>query len=644
MKKKKKGIAGKIILVVVLLLLAAGGFLIWQSVNAMKNMAMVEPMELKKKDLRNTVTFSGIVESNTFEQVTSGMNLPIATVNVKEGDIVKKGDILATLDSDTIEDDILQQQANLDSKSLSSGYVVSDAERQYMDTAAQIENGTYAEIYSARVSLDNAKTKLERAREDYERQLSTAGSDKDSSFVSASASVESAKTELSYAEEDLARAKRERENEDYVSIRAQKKAYDEAKKEYDERFDKKNRDEVQAARDEYEQAQENYSYIMNSRANGGSNFTDADAEAAAKEVKTAKSNLEAVEKKYDVKTKVETYDDALIAYTDAKAKIDSNHDLAVINAERAVARAKTALDNAQNQVKGVITGNDTKNDTYAQAVTDAQKAVDQAEEAYDLAVKRANNTLSELKAAADKQRVLSNDNSSQLISIEILKERLDKCVITALCDGTITQSNAIVGGSSQGILFIIEDTSDLKFVSAVKEYSVGNLTKDEDVTVNIPALYKDFPGKISHVSAAGTKGTDGKSDGNATFSVSTDIKDTDENVLIGMTAKGTVITDEVKDVYAVSYDCVAETDGKSHICEAVYSDETKTYTVKFVEVTTGFEANAEVEIKSSELHDGMLILPNAADYTEGQMVMNPNAIMSSAAANNSAAETTASAE
>ncbi|MBQ8978176.1 MAG: efflux RND transporter periplasmic adaptor subunit, partial [Oscillospiraceae bacterium] len=107
MKKKKKGIAGKIILVVVLLLLAAGGFLIWQSVNAMKNMAMVEPMELKKKDLRNTVTFSGIVESNTFEQVTSGMNLPIATVNVKEGDIVKKGDILATLDSDTIEDDIL---------------------------------------------------------------------------------------------------------------------------------------------------------------------------------------------------------------------------------------------------------------------------------------------------------------------------------------------------------------------------------------------------------------------------------------------------------------------------------------------------------------------------------------------------------
>ena len=100
----------------------------------------------------------------------------------------------------------------MDSQSLSSGYVVSDAERQYIDAAAQIDSGTYPEIYNAKIALDNAKTKLERAQNDYYDQIDTAGSDKDSSFVSATSQVDSAKKELSYAEEDLARVTRERDD------------------------------------------------------------------------------------------------------------------------------------------------------------------------------------------------------------------------------------------------------------------------------------------------------------------------------------------------------------------------------------------------------------------------------------------------
>ncbi len=629
MKPKKKGIAGKIILAVLLIVLVVFGVSIALGMSKMKNMTIVEPVEIKKADLENTVTFSGVVESNVFEKVTSGINLPVQTVNVKEGDVVKKGDILATLDSSTIEDEILQQQANIDSSSVSSSYVVSDAERQYIETAAQIQNGTYPEIYSAKVTLDNAKSRLANAQRDYDDQVSRAGSDKDNSLIGANQQVESSKRELDYAKEDLARAQKERADEDYSSIRNLKKAYEDAQKEYDERFDKKNRDEVQKARDAYEQAQERYAYLANGYANGAYDVTAKDLEAAKNDVPKKKADLEAVEKKYDVKTKVENFDDALVDYTNAKAKIDSNHDIAVRNAERAVERAENSVNSAENQVKTVLDGNDTKATSYAQAIQDAQKSVDQAQDAYDVAVKRANNTLSELKAAADKQRVLSNNNSSQLIALEILKERLDKCVIYAPCDGVVTQCNAIVGtvvgGANTNILFIIEDTNDLKFVSSVKEFSVGQLTEDADVDVTIPALDMELKGKIDHVSVAGVKNAEGKSDGSASFIVNTNILDTkDTGVLIGMTAKGKIVTDSVKDVYAVSYDCIAEEeDGGAHICVAEEDPETKLLKVRFIPVTTGFEANAEVEIQSSELTDGMKVLPNAAEYTEGQTVLTP---------------------
>ena len=119
--------------------------------------------------------------------------------------------------------------------------------------------------------------------------------------------------------------------------------------------------------------------------------------------------------------------------------------------------------------------------------------------------------------------------------------------------------------------------------------------------------------------------TDGRTDGQANFKISADI-DTgdDDSVLIGMTAKAEVIVGSADGVLAVAYDCVATEDGESHICTAEAIDPVKApgqFKVKFVPVTMGFESNTMVEISGDGISEGMEILNNAGDYTEGQTVV-----------------------
>ncbi|MBQ5312124.1 MAG: HlyD family efflux transporter periplasmic adaptor subunit [Oscillospiraceae bacterium] len=624
MKKKSK--AGKIILIIALVVVVIGVVIVASAMSAASKMTLVEPIKLEKTDLENTVSFSGLVESSTFERVSSSMNYPVIKINVKEGDEVKKGDILATLDSHDIENQILQQQATIDSSDLSSSYNVSDAERSYLNAQSQIENGTYPEIRSAQLALDNAKDQLEKAKEKYFDQVATAGSEKDTTLISANQTLNNARTELEYAKQDLEQAKREKENEDYGSIRAYKKALDEATKDYEKRYkDTDSKNAIEKAKKEFEDAQSYAALLGAAHAYELDNVTSEQVQKAEEAVEKAKQNLKDTEKKYGVETKEETYEDALIDYTVKKASIDAAHDSSIKTAQRAYDRAQESIKSAENSLNSVLNSNSTTKENYEKAVADAEKAVEQAQESYDIAVKNANNNLSQLKAAADKTRVLSDNNSSQLISLEILKERLDECVIVAPCDGTVTVVNVTEGNLPQnsGVLFLIENTHELQLTSSVKEFNIASIKEGDDVKVNIPSLSKDYEGTISKISVAGTKGADFKNDGNASFKVNVAMKDTDgTGVLIGMTGKAKLTVGKADNVYAVGYDCIATDDNdKSHICVLETDEKTKASTVKFIPVELGFEADASVEIKSSELYEGLEILPNASDYTEGQIVV-----------------------
>lgn len=609
----KRGKNGKIAAVIVVLcIIAACGAAASALSGAPTSVVQAETLE--RTDMSNTVSASGIVESRTFRSVSSPVSgYPVDTVCVEVGDRVQMGDVLCTLDTQSLQSEILQQQSILDNANISTEYQISDAEKAYNDAYTQINDGTYPGIYSAKTALTSAQNALERAQSRYEEQLSLAGSDKDSQLITAQNSLKSAQAELDYAYEDMIKAEDEMNSGE--SIKTLKKAYEDAKKEYDSRYSSIKHETLEKARSAYENAVSTYKYVYAGYTEGS--VTSLELQNAEDKVTAAKAELDSLTAKYDVDSTEDTYEDALDAYTDAQTSLRKQYEAA----QRSYERAKTAYELAQSSLEAVKSGNEISLNGYKEAVDDAQLAVDEALESYDLAVKNAELNLAQLKTAADKEKLLSN-NDSQVIALELLKDKLAKAVVTAPCDGTVTAVYTSEGAYTEGVLFIIEDTDNLKLTVSVKEYLVGELNEGAEVTVKCSALDdREFEGVISKIAPTAVKGADGKSSGTAEYEAEVIIRGTkDSGLLIGMNAKLTAVTESVENVLAVSYDCVGEDeDGSEYVYEAVKNDD-DTYTAKKIYVETGFESDAKVEITSDELYDGMLILQSADELTEGQLV------------------------
>lgn len=745
MQKKKKFSIGKLIFLIILAAVVVFAVLTIIRLRKYASYTTGELVSVEQEDLKNTVTFSGLVESSEFSNVVALEKAKILTITVKEGDKVKKGDILATLDTTDIENQILQQKATVKSKDVNSSYSVSDAEKQYENMLAQVNDGSYSEIHTAKLNLEKAQDTLEKAEKKYTEETGKAGTALDSTMTQAKQAVSTAKNsvntaehtltsaklsleksdndlktsensvktakntldsnkaELEYCKEDLEKARKDRENEDYSGIRSYATAVETARRNLNDRFTASTRKNVKDAQTAYEKAYNKYVFLSIVRntdnARLSSEFIElyeeyGEEEITDKMVREAKEDLDKKKATLDSATVTLdhsdrdlqiAYDNAVVAYADAKAEVDVKNDNAVKTAIRAVSRAEVnvrssqitydnakvnydsakvshkntedsyksaeeALLAAKKNYEYALLGVDTVNnnnalnaDSLATSVVDARIAVQQAQEAYDIAVRNANTQLANLKAAADKQKVLATADADS-IQLDILMKKLENCVITAPCDGTITKKNAQVGGISEGVLFIIEDVDSLRLRSTVKEFVVAELKEGDPVTIKLPSMDGEFDGKVSKIALAGVKGSDGKSDGSANFEITADILDTaGKDVRIGMTGKGTVITSSAENVLSVTYDCLVEDDNGAHVCIAERVQEkgvdTPLFTVKFVPVEKGFESDAKIQVISDQLTADSKVLSNATDYTEGQQILiaddplNPNAVMAAAQAN-----------
>jgi hypothetical protein len=93
----------------------------------------------------------------------------------------------------------------------------------------------------------------------------------------------------------------------------------------------------------------------------------------------------------------------------------------------------------------------------------------------------------------------------------------------------------------------------------------------------------------------------------------------------------TAVTGSAEDVFAVGYDAVVEdSDGAS--CIYTYEETSSgTGIARKLSVETGFESDAEIEIISDSLTEGMSIITNAGDMTDGGIVMASNIMADQAA-------------
>ena len=127
----------------------------------------------EKRDIVTYNSFVGNVAPASDIEITAQTTEEVAEVLVKKGDKVKAGDVIAKLDTTTIDYNIKLQEANLKSAKQSNKYNISDAKRGYENYKDTIDQGLNASLESARTQMESAEKVLKDAKEKYEEAKKT---------------------------------------------------------------------------------------------------------------------------------------------------------------------------------------------------------------------------------------------------------------------------------------------------------------------------------------------------------------------------------------------------------------------------------------------------------------------------------------
>jgi HlyD family secretion protein len=179
----------------VVVLLAIVGFTIQQS---QKGVVTVQTGKVVREDLTSVVTASGEIKPKVYVNIGANAFGKITHLYVKEGDRVKAGQMLATLENVQSSADVSANQA-----ALSAAETDADAARAAVNTATMDQNQAEAEYERAKLDYDRSEALYKAqliAKSDYDT--------KKAAYGTAAAQVGQTKAKLAQAKSQLDSAQR----------------------------------------------------------------------------------------------------------------------------------------------------------------------------------------------------------------------------------------------------------------------------------------------------------------------------------------------------------------------------------------------------------------------------------------------------
>lgn len=670
MSKKKKIIG--VVCGVVAVAVVGGYLLLNQNSGAA---VMVSTETLQQMDLQNTVSLTGVVESETDRKVYSTLSYLVESVNVQVGDVVQAGDVLAQLDTEQLEMDIAQQQAAVDASNSQSAHQIEVNRKAYENAVENYENGLDSNAISAESGVNQAENSLTQAEygvDSAQLQVDVAEAAvrdaRENYYITRdqlNGNVDDAREALDEAEDALAEAEAAynealaEANSQVADTKAAMDAADKALKQAEadwNNFQDIHRQEYEDAQNEWSAAKKIYedaAIIYNQAVAAGSE----NVEQAEEEMNKAKAAFNAAQIKYDqVKEAREPeqakYEAAQAAYKEAEAAYTSASATAqtVANsAQSGVASAQTGVASAEAQLDAA---RDARNGStltqLEQGIDTARRSVDSAELQEDIA--KAQQSAAQQSADTAKQQQAATENSiaqqidtlkdnligsqisaqatqSQEIAIQSLQDTLADATITAPVSGVVTAVYAEEGQPGNGLLFVIEDTDALKITTNIREYDVGNIEVGMPVVIRSDATGdKEISGTVTYIAPAANKTENGNTltadDSTVEFEAEVQVNDADSGLRIGMNTRLTVLLEERSDVYGVPYDSVVEKADGSEVVYAVEPSSEKEggYVVTEVPVTTGLETDFYIEVSGDGITDGLSIVSDPQSVAPGMEV------------------------
>lgn len=660
---KKKIIGG---VCAALAVVVVGGYVITSQKGAAQMIVSTET--LQQMDLKNTISLTGTVETQTGRKVYSTLTYPVESVNVEVGDVVQEGDVLAKLKTDDLELDIAQQQAAVTASNNQAAHQIEVSRKAYENAKENYENGldssaisaeqsvTQAEnnvtqseysVESAKLQVESAEAAVRDARENYRLtrdQLEGNVTDAEKALDKAEEALSDAKAAYNDAvagvEGQIAQAEA-----NFAQIKAD---YDIQKATYDN-IAGQLAENVKNAQTAEKEAEDKYNEYKKAWGESSPEAIDAKAKwddavearvQAQQEQLREKEAFQAIESTYNrAQTDLATVKSSIYGQTTSAQS-------AVASAQGGVASAEAQLDAAKDARQGASLNQ------LEQGVGTANRAVDSAEVQKDVAKAQLDAAKQSAETAKQQQEATKNaieqqieslqdslvgsqlaaeSNRAQEIAIQKMQNTLADASITAPVSGVVTAVYAKVGEPGNGLLFVVEDTESLKVKTRIKEYDIANVQVGMPVTIKSDATGdKEISGTITYIAPAAVKSDTGSTqtssnNSNVEFEAEVQVNDKDSGLRIGMNTRLTVLLEEKQDVFGVAYDSVVKKQDGTDVLYAVEPKSTEgkdasTYIVTEVPVTTGLETDFYIEVSGSNIQNGMSIVSDPQSVTPGMEV------------------------
>lgn len=660
MAKKGKIIAGSCVAVAAIV---AGVYLFNSGANSSKVTVATET--LQEMSLKNTVSLTGVVESETGRKVYSTLSYPVESVHVEVGDVVQEGDVLAKLKTSGLELDIAQQKAAVNASKNQSAHQIEVSRKAYENAkenyennlnasaisaeqgVTQAENGVTQAKYgvdSARLQVENAEAAVRNARENYvltRDQL-------DGAVDTAERALEDAEDALSQAQSAYNSAVAEQANaqaEAKKALDAEQAKFEQAQADW-ELFQRIHRQDYEDAKAELEEAQNAYQKAVEENDPDADNLKTKRDEAEAKyneeKAKRAPAKLEYDKAEQEWGMAQQSYQEAMSAIASTSATAQSG----VMSAQGGVSAAEAQVDAARDARNGatlaqIEQGIDTarrgvesaevQKDVAKAQKKAAEQAAEQAKQQQEAAKASIEQQIDSLKDTLVGSQISAQSTQSQEIAIQKLQNTLDEATITAPVSGVVTAVYAKVGEPGNGLLFVVEDTESLKVKTKIKEYDIAHVQVGMPVIIKSDATGdREIPGVITEIAPAAIKTDSGSiqsasSNSAVEFEAEVQVNEKNSGLRIGMNTRMTVLLEEKENVFGVPYDSVVEKADGTEVLYAVQPKGTQgkdadTYVVQEVPVTTGLETDFYVEVSGTGITNGMSILSDPQSVTPGMEV------------------------
>lgn len=168
-QKKKKAKKRRTVLIVILIIAIVLGARIYKGYKDGKNASLYDTAQITVESIVNSIGYSGTIvgaenqDLTCTAQFSATQQLIISDINVKEGDMVKKGDVLVVLDSKPIADKLAEVKKSY-SNTVGAQSITNKRDRiSYDDTFRTSDTA----VMNAAISVENAEMSLSSAYKSY---------------------------------------------------------------------------------------------------------------------------------------------------------------------------------------------------------------------------------------------------------------------------------------------------------------------------------------------------------------------------------------------------------------------------------------------------------------------------------------------